>query len=286
MPEQIPGHIAVRTFASQDEARVQVSELAAHHTADLLLQMDLVTSDGGGLGELQRADGAEHADYLAFRAWFGPQIHAAIQAAVGRVLSGAHVDTQGRVVLDLSSSPRKIDPLVGFAGRLDWLIAEIELLQEAHGQLYADEWPAVDALLAEVDALDLAVPADLARARELWPQLEEAYLHAQAGARIFRGDDAAVASARGRLDALSAQIEAAEAKRRRVLAMAAGDEAAETTDDLLAALGEARQQRAQAEAARDKLREKLAEADATIHASATRITELMLALPDDVDPGE
>lgn len=232
--------IRVKTFADQDRARAFLDRLATSHTADLMLMMDLVTTDGDGLDALAAMPPEATEAYMRFREWMGPRIVQSMLSVVGTVLQASIVDDDGGVRIDEAGAQaiKAQDERATLAGRLGWLLTEIPSLQDAYGQLYEHEIDEAYDLCAEADTLDLGSTAGWARARAVWPRLEEFYKWAQPGARISRGDADAIAEARATLEGWSAKIDEQEAEIRRRREMVAGSVPVEDADDLRATIEE------------------------------------------------
>ncbi len=180
--------IRVRSFVDQDECRDAVARICGRFAADALSLIDKSTAQ-----EFDPNSEAAEA-YREFREWLGPELSMLAQSVVvGPVLGGMSMDESGYVYIqsDFSSDGKHTDEIMTKAGRLAWLCSEIPSLVDAYHQLYEDE--EVQALkdCEEADALNLAEEADIKRCDELMPKLEQWYMYAQPGFRIYRGDEEA-----------------------------------------------------------------------------------------------
>lgn len=253
--------------------------------------MDLVTTDGVGLDALSQAVAAQidpTGDYAKFRGWFGPQIASTLQALVGQVLGAASVDAAGRVTIDPTRMhrPRDLDERAGLAARLEWLAGEIPSLQGAFGQLYDHEETAAYALVDECDELDVGTDAGYLRAQEIWQPMEMYYRWAQPNARVNRDDKEAVAGYAAALARWLERIGAADAERRREIAMAAGDATPASIEETVAAAVEVQRQLEEARTARKRASQAIVDADERMEALSARLTGLVASLPEGVDvPG-
>lgn len=212
----------IRAFADQQRDREPLMRLADRATVELLLLMDLVTTQGAGVDELAAAMPEDAASaYLEFRAFFGPRIKQSILVAVGQAFQMSTVDADGLVTVAGDLPRRQLDGRVSLVGRLAWIASELPLLKR-HGELYEEEQRETDALVDEILRLDTDNAADMQRARAIWPRAEELYKWAQQGARISRGDPDALEYARSVLDAWEADLAREEVQARRRIAFATG----------------------------------------------------------------
>lgn len=266
----------IKAFADQDGARVAITNAAAASAAELILMMDMVTSGGDGLGALQDAAGNDSADYFEFRDFFAPHIASALCAFAGNVLHGCKVDPEGRVHLDLKARTAAPDRLVAFCGRLEWLLGEIESLQEHFEQLYPADVVEFEAIVEKLDACDLADPIGLLNANEVWPRLEIIYRWAQPGGRIYRGDEEAIAKAQDVLDEYGRRFKIAEAEAVKRKRLAVGDEEPQTDEELEAALEECERIKDAAIQRRNQLQRSAVDADNEVRALTERLTALAM----------
>lgn len=272
--------IKVIAFGDQDADRAELTRLAERETVSLLMLMDLVTSDGGGLQRLQdAAPNSESVDsYLQFRAFYGPHIRQTLLGMVGRVLQAASVDRDGRVWVDphglTSIETQALDELTGLAGRLNWIAGELPSLQAQYGQLYEHEADEAERLATEIDDLDVGNDIGWARAQEIWPRAEELYQFAQPGARLMRGDDEAVADAERLADEIRQRLADESKARMRRLAIAHGEDY--KPEERQGAIEECKIALSQAKAARAKAQAAAEEAERAIGKLSQRLTELHL----------
>lgn len=268
--------IQITTFHDQDADRVVLEGEARREVVDLLLQMDLVTSSGEGVGALESQP--ESAGYLEFRSWFGPRILQAMLSLVGRVLQASQVAESGRVRIDpdFLGATRSVDERVGLAGRLTWLVSEIPSLAEHYGQLYDEEVPRALTLCAEADALDLGADDGWSRALELWPELEILYKWAQPGARIARNDREAVDEARTILEGWQRRIEEDERKRVRRLQVVAGELEPSGVDEVQQAIEDCNRQIKESQSTERRLKQRLADLRAERSKVSERLTDLLV----------
>lgn len=220
--------IPIRSFRDQDRDRAVVEQIARREVVDLLMQMDLVTTDGAGLAEHEKRVPPEEVEsYAKFRQWIGPRFQQAIVVAIGQALQASAVDGAGHVSLDESRLrvAITIDERVGLGARLDWIGAELRSLTDAYGELYDEETVEALALSEEIDGLDIGTDAGWDRARAIWSRAEELYKWAQPGSRITRQDPDAIADARATLGRWQAQIEREEQERMKRLAVVGGRDA-------------------------------------------------------------
>jgi len=268
--------IRITAFGDQDRDRTILEAEARREVVDLLLQMDLVTSSGEGVGALKDDPGS--AGYIEFREWFGPRIQQAMLSLVGRILQAAEVAQSGLVRIDPGAlgATRSVDERVGLARRLNWLVDEIPSLAAHYGQLYEDEVRRARDLCAEADALDLGTDAGWARALELWPELEVLFKWAQPGARIARSDTVAVADARAVLAEWQRRIDEEERERVRRLQVVAGEADAAGADEIKQAIADCNLQLEESLSAERRLQRRLADLGSDREALSARLTDLLV----------
>jgi len=189
--------VRVRTFDSQEHARVAISELCARCVQDVLYLLDSATGPNGA-DEIETPPDPETSRlYQEFRDWFGPNVGSAIQGlVVGPLLSRLAVDEEGRahieddVYRDYRSERGSFDKQ-RMISRAKWLACEIPLLAESYGELYEAE--SVEALSLCSDIAEFDFDSDEAGdyITQMLPQLEKWFLYSNPGGRLLRGDKSA-----------------------------------------------------------------------------------------------
>tara|TARA_B100000927_G_scaffold278034_1_gene260246 strand:- start:12328 stop:13158 length:831 start_codon:yes stop_codon:yes gene_type:complete len=187
------GELQIRTFRDQSTDRTEVYELCARFACDVLSMIDDATGTDPENGSPEVAE-----EYLRFRNWLGPNIVQMTQSSVvGPLLSGLTVfdDGSASFVGGNFTSRKHKDVAMGTEGRIRWICSEVPSLIDAYGELYEEE---VEPAIKLVERASFMVenganPEDL---YEIVEELETLYLHCSPGARLVRGDEKAIASAR------------------------------------------------------------------------------------------
>lgn len=185
--------LQIRTFRDQSTDRHEVYELCARFACDILSMIDDATGADPDAGSQEMAE-----EYVRFRNWLGPNIVQMAQSSVvGPLLHGLTVFEDGSASFYPGSFSKRShkDVAAGTEGRIRWICSEVPSLISAYGELYDEEVEPAFALVERASGM-IENGAKMEELYEVVEELETLYLHCSPGARIVRGDEKAVASAR------------------------------------------------------------------------------------------
>ena len=226
--------LKVKTFADQDGARVQISELTARVVEDVLYILDSATGPDG-IDNVDPAPSPEISEaYNEFRGWFGPQVGAAVQGLlVGPLLSRLSVDHDGRAYIEadgpsVTSYAPQVDRL---KSRITWLVEEIPSLVSTYSELLDGEADDALACVSAASALGFDSQEDRAALREMLPELERWFMFSNPGAKILRGDEDAIKALLDGTERIRAKVKEFEASRKSALD-STSEVSAEQVDEL------------------------------------------------------
>lgn len=277
-----PPGLNIKSYGDIDVAHAFVNRIARKHVVHLLLCSDLALhGDGEQLVEL----GDMSEEYRQWRGWLAEQMMQVAKAVTGEVLSVATVDDGGYLFFRVHELGlvKQVDHLRTFHGRLQYLVDEIRDLQAHFGQLYDNEVDEIMAVVDEVDALDLAVDADKARALELHPLLEIYYFWATPGARIMRGDEESVAELMAYVKRQRQEIDEEEARQRAAREALVAEQYKGDNAGLADAIVEADAQLEETRAEMKRLQTQLEIKNRELQQLGEKRTSLVMSFPDDAD---
>ncbi len=183
----------VNSFRDQSEDRHNIFELCSRFACDIISLID----DSTGTQE-DSNDEELTKEYMRFRDWLGPNVVQMAQSCiVGPLLNGIKVYDDNTASFELGSfaKGRYRDEFSTMRARIRWICSEVPSLISAYGELYDHEVEPAGELINR--ALEATAQEDLPDdIYELAEEIETLYLHCCPGARVVRGDEKDIASAR------------------------------------------------------------------------------------------
>tara|TARA_Y100000114_G_C11763516_1_gene331438 strand:- start:2798 stop:3595 length:798 start_codon:yes stop_codon:yes gene_type:complete len=213
--------IRVKSFYSQEHARIAISEICARCVQDVLYMLDTATGPDGPDALDAPPDPETSKLYQEFRDWFGPNLGASIQGlVVGPLLSRISFDSDGFVHIedDVYKHYESVGSNINARNRsrVKWLACELPVLIEQYRQLYESEEAEALALVQDIVCFDFESEGADEHIQQILPTMEMYNLYAQPGGRLIRGDADAEKEfasglewARSRLSELETETEAA-----------------------------------------------------------------------------
>jgi len=228
------GSLRIKAFRDQSEDRHQVFKLCSRFACDILSIIDEVT---GVPADLQDEELSE--EYVKFRNWLGPNVVSMTQSCVvGPLLNGLSVYEDGTASYTPGVYAQRSFEVTSSTtrSRIRWICSEVPSLIDAYGELYEEELPDAYNLVEKgISALSSSLEDE--HLYDLSEQLETLYLHVSPGARVIRGDEKAIAVARGvALEAVHFINQEFEKRKEQQRLIDEGEAEGETTEEQIESL--------------------------------------------------